>query len=283
MHLAHLPQRLAATVRRAFTPRPVWPRVLPAVCATHRYQIMCRSPLEVWRANTFAAKEPGTIAWLKAVLRPGEVFCDIGANIGLYSLLAAELVGPAGRVVAVEPHLGNAAGLLENLTANGFADRCIVLSVALHDADGFADFEYRSFQPGESFNQLATGDRPSDCPSGQPAGVERKYAVRLDRLVSDGVMPAADHVKIDVDGNELSILRGMASLLGGAHPPVSVQVEVDPTAATNVRELMARFRYPSVERHFTENGAKAIAAGTSPDAVSHNLIFRREATAEGHS
>jgi len=53
-------------------------------------------------------------------LREGMIFCDVGANIGIYSLLAARLVGPTGKVIAVEPEPANAALLRKNIALNQY-------------------------------------------------------------------------------------------------------------------------------------------------------------------
>src|SRR2546430_8849931 len=64
------------------------------------------SESEQYRAETYASKEPETIAWLTEELREGDVFFDVGANIGLYSLYAAKL-RPSCRVYAFEPESHN--------------------------------------------------------------------------------------------------------------------------------------------------------------------------------
>ena len=60
-------------------------------------------------------KESGTCEWIKNDIGPGDVFFDIGANIGIYSILAANRVGKTGKVYAFEPHSGNFTRLLRIL------------------------------------------------------------------------------------------------------------------------------------------------------------------------
>jgi FkbM family methyltransferase len=231
--------------------------------------------MELMRARTFATKEEGTVEWIRSSVRPGQVFCDIGANIGLYSLLAAQFAGPAGLVYAFEPHVVNASGLLANAAANGLTDRVKVLSVALNDTTGFFDFAYSSLEPGAAFNQLRVEPSPASGSTDQPAAVELKSAVSLDDLIARGVVRSPQHVKIDVDGNEPRIVRGMRSLLTGSTPPESVQVEVDPATAVEIHDLMRQAGYTSAVRHDTAHGKQVIAAGTDPAQVAHNVIFRR--------
>src|SRR5262245_46805271 len=83
---------------------------------THRFR--CETPLESWRARTLLEKEEGTVRWIRNSVQAGEVFYDIGANIGLYTLLAARRVGPQGMVYAFEPHVANVQSLLANVALN---------------------------------------------------------------------------------------------------------------------------------------------------------------------
>jgi len=71
------------------------------------YEFRCETPVEVWRAKTLPVKEAGTIQWIAGRVQSGDVFYDIGANIGLYTLVAGKRVGPAGMVYAFEPHVKN--------------------------------------------------------------------------------------------------------------------------------------------------------------------------------
>ena len=79
-------------------------------------------------------KEEGTMRWIDGEVRAGDIFMDIGANIGIYTLAAAHRVGKKGRVYAFEPHKVNGITLLRNLEASGLADRVDFFACALSDA-----------------------------------------------------------------------------------------------------------------------------------------------------
>ena len=70
--------------------------------------------------------EPEVVAKLRELLKPGMTFCDVGANMGVLTLLAARLVGPAGRVFSFEPFPQNAAVVRHNVALNGFANVTVV-------------------------------------------------------------------------------------------------------------------------------------------------------------
>lgn len=240
------------------------------------YEFRCDNLTELWRARTLAVKEAGTVAWIKAEVRPGDVFCDIGANVGLYTLMAAQRVGPRGLVYAFEPHVGNVYSLLHNVSRNGFAKHVRVISAALHEHEGFFDFHYQQADPGTSMSQL--GDlRDAAGQEFQPAFTEYKYATTLDRLVQRGEVRAPDLIKIDVDGNELLIVRGMRNLLSGPRPPRALQIEINTRYKAELFALLSDCGYTSVVRHDTQSGKAAIAAGKDPEAIGYNAIFRRAA------
>ena len=204
------------------------------------------------------------------------MFYDIGANIGLYTLLAGRRVGPDGMVYAFEPHVANVQSLLHNVALNELSGRVKVLSCALHEKEGFFDFNYHAADPGTSMSQLNDVRDSNDQPF-QPAFAEYKYAVTLDKLVSSGAVRPADHIKIDVDGNELLILRGMRGLLSSRHPPRTIQVEINARHKDDLYGLLGELGYTLTEKHFTLHGKKAMAQGADPESVGYNAVFRKAA------
>ena len=239
----------------------------------HRCVFRCGSLDEWIRVESLLYKEPGTIELLRTELREGDVFYDIGANIGIYSVPAALAVGPTGCVVAFEPHAANFESLLRNVGANALTDRVRALSCALHDAPGFFDFSYDELEPGTSMSQLhsqhdTSGRRLS------PEAVESKYATTVDALLESGLVPRPDVVKIDVDGNELLVLRGMGGVLGDGPRPRAVQVEVNVAEADALLAFMDESGYELAERHHTEGVQQALDAGADPGAIPYNGVFR---------
>jgi FkbM family methyltransferase len=162
--------------------------------------------------------------------------------------------------------------LLRNVAENGLNDRVRVVSAALNDSTGFFPFDYRSAEPGSALSRLE-----SEGAAGEefaPVFSELKYATSVDALLADGAIRPADLVKIDVDGNEPLVLRGMREHLSGAQRPRAVQVEIDPETREDVDELMREVGYEPAERHNTMAGQALIDAGRDPDDVVHNIVFR---------
>jgi FkbM family methyltransferase len=166
------------------------------------------TPNEHHRADTYATKEPETIEWLRDNLRDNDVFYDIGANIGLYSLYAAKL-RPGCRVFAFEPESHNFGNLCGNLLLNR-VENVTPCFFPLSSHEAFAPFYVYDVRPGGALHSLG---RPSPLREGPPLLTTGAMAVSIDALVSRDGLPPPDLLKLDVDGNEEQILDGAAAVL----------------------------------------------------------------------
>jgi len=235
-------------------------------------RFVCTRLRELKRAATMFLKEEGTIAWLRQELRPDDVFLDIGANIGIYTIFAARRLGTDGAVTAVEPHLVNATRLLQNVRANELEGRIAVLTCALANINGFRDFNYRDWGAGTSNSQLGRC-RDSNGQDYQPTARELKAVTTVDALIAAGAMRRPNLIKIDVDGLELPILAGMQALLTGEARPRLVQVEVEPQTLGAIEDRLARWGYQRQSHHFSKRGKRRLAEGEAESAIPHNVIF----------
>lgn len=239
----------------------------------HVFHIEPASFRELWRVSSIYVKETGTVRLLREELSEGDVFCDIGANIGLYSLMAAARVGSPGNVYAFEPLAANFASLVQNIRLNGFSDRIVPFSLALTDAPGLFPFHYLSLDPGSSGSQLHKAIDDSE-ETFSPLVTELKYGSSLDELVESGLLRAPDVVKIDVDGNEARILRGMQRLLTGSQRPRLISVEVNARERDALFGFMQAQGYALAGRNDTMGGLRQIEAGADRENVAYNAIFR---------
>jgi len=154
----------------------------------------------------------------KRMLRPGAVVVDVGANLGWYTLVAAPIVGPTGRVYAIEPNPGLARLVQESVHTNGFIGWTQVFQVALSDAPGVVDLVYDPDMPGGGFIRPAayalTHVRNT---------ATRVAAVRLDSLLAGHDGPV-DVLKMDIEGWEGVALRGATGILDRS-PGLRVLIE----------------------------------------------------------
>ena len=236
------------------------------------YRFRCGNWLEFKRCMTLLIKEPGTCDWIRKFVAGGSVFYDVGSNIGIYSILAAERVGESGKVFAFEPHAANFSRLLENIRANHLQDIVKACAFALHEKNGFFPFDYVSGETGSSNSQLCCISRGTTAEN-QTYASEIKNAVSIDYLISSGGFPPPDNVKIDVDGNEFLILRGMSNLLKSSSRPKSVQVEISKSERTPILSFMKDNNYRLLNEHCSIYVTELIAEGQSPAELVSNMIF----------
>jgi len=177
--------------------------------------------------------EPHVTAVFHARLSRGDVCVDVGANVGYYTLLAAELVGPEGHVYALEPAPRTHAALVANIELNGYAN-VTALCTAAGEAPGEAVLD------GSAQSVRAAIRRTNDDATG--------FRVPVQPVSS--LVPAADVrrlrlIKIDVEGYELQVLRGVEPLLEqGARPAVLVELHAGhgQDAAMLLLELSREYR-----------------------------------------
>jgi FkbM family methyltransferase len=238
----------------------------------YRYTFRCSTTMETWRAMTLLIKEEGTVRFIMEESRPGDIFYDIGANIGPYTLMAAKRVRPNGAVYAFEPHASNFQSLIENIRLNELGDVVKAMSSALNDREGFFDFNYYMSDAGTSMSQL--GDRRDDHDRDfRPVFTERKHGTTIDRLIEDGVIERATLIKMDVDGNELLILKGMKTVLEQA-PPRAILMEINVRHKTELYDFMSQCGFEEVDRQYGRSGEEAIAAGVDPSSLNYNGLFK---------
>jgi FkbM family methyltransferase len=173
-----------------------------------------------WRVETLFQKEPMTIEWLHS-FRPGEVLVDVGANIGMYSCYAAKVMGT--RVYSFEPESQNYAELNRNIMLNDAFKEITAWCAALADRQALSHLLLNRFGTGFSHHDFATASRATTIEPRRQGAI----GFSLDQLLGDGSVPPPDHIKIDVDGHENLVVKGMQRFLEGNHLK-TILVECDP-------------------------------------------------------
>jgi FkbM family methyltransferase len=174
--------------------------------------------------------EPHVTAMLSELLAPGMTFVDIGANIGYFSILAAQKVGEGGKVISFEPGQRNGAMLAASVRLNNL-DNVEIYPFAVSDVD-----ETVVYTSLVGSNGIIT--RGVDLAALQPQDLAHRTLVRAVHL--DGVLRDAarlDVVKIDIEGAEYRALSGAQALLA-RHRPWIVS-EFSPMALSAVSGVSA--------------------------------------------
>jgi FkbM family methyltransferase len=155
------------------------------------------------------SKEPDTIYWIDNLMKSGDVFFDIGANIGVYSLYAAQR---GIRVFAFEPHSSSFDCLNHNVRLNNFSDAITTLPLSLHNQTGLSELYLSDHQSGKSGHAFSAPINQDNEPFEE---VYRQSSIgyRLDELIEDFCISIPNHIKVDVDGNEPFVLEGLGRVL----------------------------------------------------------------------
>ena len=168
-------------------------------------------PSHFWLMGTPFERSPYEVAEqeiMRRLVMPGEVAFDIGANLGIHTVLLAQLVGPDGRVFAFEPNPEMHSNLALTIQALTNTTLCrFALSDENSDTSLFvpADHSMASLKDWTSVNELAGfRDRLG-------LGKVRSLAISqqsIDELVNAGALPVPDFIKCDAEGAELKIFSG---------------------------------------------------------------------------
>lgn len=158
-------------------------------------------------------------------VRPGDWVIDIGANIGVYTSRLAELVGPAGRVVAVEP-VPDTFSILANVVADRGLDQVTLFNAAVGELTRLVGMDIPRAAGFDGY-YLASVAPPS-------AGLN-VLCISLDAL---SLPHRVAFVKVDAEGHELPVLRGMTALLRRDRPTLLVEVGSD-----DARDFLADLGY----------------------------------------
>jgi len=155
------------------------------------------------RAVSLLTRQPATIAWIDS-FKPGGVFWDVGASVGVYSLYAA--LGTDTRVVAFEPAAVNYFLLAANCEANRLYDRIDCLLVGLGREQAVARLEVSQFRPARSFSFRGKSGEPHE-------GRQAAVVLSIDRLVEEYGLACPNYIKIDAPGASEAIVAGAARTL----------------------------------------------------------------------
>lgn len=193
-------------------------------------------------------KEPETIDWIERNILPGDIFYDIGANVGAYSFIADVVACGAARIYAFEPGFTTYAALVKNALVNHAFGRVTPLPVALSDRTVLKVLHYSSTTPGAASHVLSNQHTRNETTVSSESQVVLAYA--LDDFVQQFDLPQPNLIKLDVDGAELSVLSGASNTL--RFPSLrSILVEVceNHETASVLTQLLGQYGFILDSRH----------------------------------
>jgi FkbM family methyltransferase len=171
----------------------------------------------IWLLGAF---EVGTVRAYERLVAPGSAVLDIGANVGAHTLHLARLVGPDGKVWAIEPTDYATSKLEANIALNPeLADRIVCRQVMLVDRDGGIEV------PPLHSSWPLTGEADlHEQHGGRLMPTRNARAMTLDSLIRECGIERVDFIKLDIDGHECGMLRGARETLRSWHPTILLEL-----------------------------------------------------------
>jgi FkbM family methyltransferase len=162
--------------------------------------------------------EVDELRFVRSTIGPGQTVLDIGANIGLFTVTMASLVGPTGKVYAFEPLEDLATLLARSVAENNFADRVVLERAAVSDKAGTG----KLISAAKTTNAGGAYLNNGQVPSGHDV-----TEVKLITLDTYAVRRPVHFIKIDVEGAELLAFRGAKELLKQDRPVILSELHPD--------------------------------------------------------
>ncbi len=215
-----------------------------AVIESDGARITLHSEYELRRVAKKKAVERPIEDWVRS-FRAGEVFYDIGANTGAFSLLAG--LAHEGRVpvYAFEPSFSSYEALTRNIIANKLTQSVYPLPIAFYSETGLRQFHYRRLEAGAAKHGV---DVPLDAKSREmfePVVSHPVLTMTLDDFVARFGAPLPVHLKIDIDGHEILVLAGATRALSESVRTLCVEV---------VQSDQADSRPEALQKHLAASG-----------------------------
>jgi FkbM family methyltransferase len=167
----------------------------------------------------FGIWEPNLSKFISHRLASGSVFVDVGANVGYFALLASTLVGDKGRVIAVEASPKIYGLLQRNIQLNN-SSNIRALNIAAGESTGTISV----FSGGQ--NNIGSTNTIGTLGGEYEAEVS---VMPLDEMISPDIWKNVRLIKIDVEGAELSVVRGMQRLLDSSNEDLELVIEINPS------------------------------------------------------
>jgi FkbM family methyltransferase len=199
-------------------------------------------------------KEPFTVEWIERSFRSGQVFYDIGANVGAYSLIAAKTAPSGARIFAFEPSPGSFLDLSRNVALNDCTGTVTPLPLALWSRNEVLALAPGATVAGTASRPIVAGAAEHDV---SPYGVQASpdavpiIGIPLDDLVERFGLPAPTHAKIDTDGYELEVLAGAERTLARKEwESIHVELDREETSRNDqVRRMLADAGFGTRHKH----------------------------------
>ena len=202
-----------------------------------KFTLPCDNWITHFRWYLFKTKEAEVRKYINNYLNNGDVFFDIGANIGVFSIYAGKRHDKL-EIYSFEPEYSNLHYLKENVVKNDLMDRINIYSVAVSDQDAISMLNIQDLTPGAAVHTESKEDIELTDEGYKVIWREGIATITLDRFCTDqNVIPNA--IKIDTDGNEAKILSGATKVLNNSKlRSIVLELPPDPESSRLCVEML---------------------------------------------
>ncbi len=216
----------------------------------------------LWRAREFFNEEPLMLKWIDS-FEKDDIFYDIGANVGNYSIYAAM---KGIKTTAFEAEYLNLSLLYENIFLNGVQGNCMIIPIALSDRAGTDIFYLKDVSKGDALHGLGKKSYLL------PVDKEILYKLRVLTLSGDSLidifgLDKPTKIKIDVDSNELEIVRGFSNAIKESVSEIYIEIDGKNEEHREIFDILKSFGF---EPYTKEDIGKEWNRGL------FNYIFRKK-------
>ena len=226
----------------------------------------------IWLRRDYESEAPIT-ALITENLHEGDVFLDVGANVGFFTVVAAQIVGPRGRVLAFEPLPGLASLLRRSVVANSLT-HVDVVEAAVARSTGTASI---AAMPDSAYSHLIDGARKIDTSHGGWSSVP-VATVSIDEYLRDHVGRTPRLIKMDIEGAEVEALAGARMTLSAdPAPDVICEVGIPHLARFGhaPSEVFGMFQQLGYRAFNPETRRLMLVEDLSPSLHANNVFFTR--------
>lgn len=198
--------------------------------------------MQVYYTGTF---EEHCLQHMRRLAKPGDTVLDVGANIGVHTLEAARIVGPAGKVIAIEAAPTHVEAIKENVALNGFGN-VDVIEMAASDRQGMATLRLPTLSNLGMYRLGGEGTAAFNVALG-----------RLDDVVDQRI----DFLKMDIEGSEYRALLGAARLISTHKPAILIELNDSAlsdcgSSSAEVKEMLSALGYKG--QIISRNGTRSL-------------------------
>tara|TARA_Y100000590_G_C15732621_1_gene1017550 strand:+ start:198 stop:959 length:762 start_codon:yes stop_codon:yes gene_type:complete len=216
-----------------------------------RFKIKSRNWITKYRANSFNDKEPEMLDWIDTNLSSNDIFFDIGANVGIYSIYAA-LRCASSKIHSFEPEFSNLDQLKFNIINNELQNNITPYSIGISNSNDISYLNLQDFTEGSALHSISKNNIQFTQTGHKVLWREGVAVFTLDTICKTlDIFP--NLIKIDVDGDEYKILEGATNCLeNNKLRSIIIEIDKDKLNLKKCSKILSNHKFKKINE-FGEN------------------------------